>query len=323
MELRMIKRNLYIFFCVVGGIVLAVFSTLSIKEPNTSSNGDDVNIALAKNSSPISNAKSQLNSLSKLSSNQKLLIHINAIEKISFDVLTTASDYNSCQQLTSAISKASLSDKLVQDILIKCRGLRNRYGVSEDKISKWKEVKELLKIKGWQYVMDKVQSGDIPTNLSLQEGEPKHNLHTLFISGDVTDDSAYQFLTKIGVEPSSKDLFLAMVRKNDDFINFYKNAAQFYESDDMLSNSVTQAASSGSLKYMGEFLDLGLPYNDLGNRDPLIIYLSRYANEASAEQLDAFIRQHNISITSEHIAAAKSGNANEEALTTLKQLKRD
>jgi hypothetical protein len=188
-------------------------------------------------------------------------------------------------------------------------------------MNKWKAVGEFLKKEGWQSLIDKIHSGDISIHISLQDGKPKHNLHFLFLSQKVTDISAYQSLAEVGLEPNSKNLFFAMVTGNDEFINFYKNSDQFYKSNDMLANPVTQAASSGSLKHMGEFLDLGLPYKDLANRDPLLIYLSKYATQASSEELDTFIRQHNVSINTEHITAAKKGQANEEIIKILQQLK--
>lgn len=63
--------------------------------------------------------------------------------------------------------------------------------------------------------------------------------------------------------------------------------------------------------------DLGIHYNDLANREPLLTYLTRFAMRVLSKQLDAFIRQHNISITNKHIVAAKTGHANDDVLAIL------
>ena len=185
------------------------------------------------------------------------------------------------------------------------------------------QIKDTLTTQGWQFILETVRSGEIPIDISLQDGEPKHNLHALFVANKVTDIAAYESLLEMGLELNSKVLFLALTRQNENVINIYKNSPQFYEADDMLSNSITQAASAGSLKYMSEFLDFGLPYYDSGNREPLTVYLSKSAFRTSPKDLAHFIRKHNIPINNKHLAAAHNGNAHEEIIKILKQFQQE
>lgn len=229
--------------------IALIFNICNIKGEKSTDN------IAEKNTSPktIETNKNIYISTQSLDSNQELLNDINAIEKFDLAQSPKKSDYKRCQQITKLITDVDLSDDLAHKILLKCRILRNKYGMTEEKLAKWMQVKETLKTQGWQFILEKVRSGEIPIDISLQEGEPKHNLHALFVANKVTDISAYESLLEMGLELNSKVLFLALSRQNENVINIYKKSAQFYEADDMLSNSITQAASAGSLKYMSEF----------------------------------------------------------------------
>lgn len=280
---------------------------------------------LTRGSNNNNTLKQNFNSITKFSSNhnQDLPHLVRAIEIASLKEPTTLEQYQQCLQLTDRITETSLQDEKVHEILLKCRILRNRFGLSESRTEKWQEVRQMLRDKGWPYFLKKLQTGEIPANISLQEGEPKHNLYMILVSGDIQDIEAFETIAQMGVEPNSKAFLLAMSKQNDEFIKFYKNTPHFYTSNDMLNNPVSLAASSGRLDYMSEFLDLGVPYKDPANSSPLQIYLSGFASRTSPEALASFVHRHNITINELHVSAAKRGNAPKEIIKLLNRLKED
>jgi len=125
-------RLIILAVCLLG--ILTIAAVFNIQTPNISNhNGVENTAHLEKNSSPktIETKKSSHISTQSIDLSQELLSHINAIEKFDLNQSPKDSDYKRCQQITKLITDVDLSDDLALNILLKCRILRNKYGMTE------------------------------------------------------------------------------------------------------------------------------------------------------------------------------------------------
>ena len=225
-----------------------------------------------------------------------------------------------CLKLSNEFNiKEDFGNKMVS-ALSKCRGIRNQYGVTKKYINEIKMIVDLLKNQGWQYVINKIENGEISAQSSLQSKEfPMHNLLDTFTGAGVKNIEAYEKLISYGVKPNAMFLSLSFIKKRKDLIKLYERHVDIFSLNDMQQNIVYSAAAFGSLSDMDYFLDKGVPYEDILGRDPLEKQLTRFSFKVSKKVLKKFIEKHNINLTDHHLQAVIKGGSSLELFEFVKE----
>lgn len=234
--------------------------------------------------------------------------------------IDSSTGYEQCLQLQKMLNEELLTHPSLNKTLIQCRAIRNRNGISDERIKAWNEIRALVRTEGWQSLIEKIKAGEIPIDVALQDGVPKHDLFTLLAGESITDIKAYESLIQLGLSPSSKALNVALIRKNKTAIAAYEKYANLYAVNDLLQNVVYQSATYGSLADMDRYINMGISYEDVLNRDPLQKHLSIKAYRVSVSELKSFLHKNNITLTAAHKTAAISGNGNKELLDLIEEM---
>lgn len=252
----------------------------------------------------------------KLIENHSLYSLINIVKNPNFSL---EYQLDACDKLSLAQKLEPFMHTIMANTLLTCRSKKNSYGVTHNSIEEKVAVYNDIKSKGWQSVIDKIQSGELSLSRDLQaEKKPMHNLLSTFAAAGVEDIEAYEALVAFGVEPNA--IFLSDILLNNDYklLNFYEKHADIYAVNDMQRNIVFSAAAFGDLNAMGYFLDKGVPYQDKLGRDPLAFHLSRFGMQVNAKQLNEFVKKYDIKLNRRHLKAAYEIQASTELIQLIK-----
>lgn len=193
----------------------------------------------------------------------------------------------------------------VAQALSQCRGIRNSYGVTEAKLEKQRMVRSLIEQDGWHKVIEKIKQGELSAHSGLQSlPHPMHNLLDTFVTSGVQETEAYEQLLSLGTKPNAMFLSAILIKGRRDLLELYEKHTNIFELDDMKRNIVYNAAAFGTLNDMALYLDKGVPYQDVLNRDPLVILIERRGGQISPEQLIEFVDKYNIELSQQHEQAA-------------------
>ncbi|MGX9460639.1 hypothetical protein ACWXWU_05270 [Shewanella sp. A14] len=269
---------------------------------------DELSEHIVKKQSDLITLKKKSDSTSLSNSSQ---VSVNTLETwldlISDTNIKESEKYSICLRLSDQENYPKAMLQRLASTFDFCRLVRNRYGISAERLEKWKEVRQIIRNDGWEVLIKGIELGLYSVDISLQEGEPRHDLFVAFAAEGIQDIEAYNALSNLGLKPNIKLLSVGLANNNLKILDYYTQNADLFAVDDMGYNVFYTAAifGAGQLDSMQYMLDLGVAYQDKLGRDALAEVITRHGVRVNTEQFLTFIDNNQLPVNPQLLQAAK------------------